>query len=170
MSETYFIKFNFDNAYSCEGKLRQTAELIGQEAVKIKSIIGAVETGWTGAGSAEYIQYLQMLDKNMQERAQSLNEIADIIKGAAIAAADADRRAREEFERNSSNVTMQVCPPPQQSSPPQTPQTSQNQGAARPSHSYSAPDIGSAAQAEKKIPSFLGTAFDAINNVKKNNG
>lgn len=131
------IKFDFDTAYDCESKIRAVAELIEQEGSKMSSLISAVETGWTGAGAQEYIQYLVNVQKNIYERAQNLYNIANMVSGSAELAREAD----EEAARLAAN---QVCSPSASSSqpqasyqPPTSPSASSpgNPGAARPEHS-----------------------------------
>lgn len=144
------INFDFDSAYDCITKIRAVAELIEQEGSKMSSLISAVETGWTGAGAQEYIQYLVNVQKNIYERAQNLYNIANMVSGSAELAREAD----EEAARLAAN---QVCSPSASSSqaqtsyqPPASPsaESSNNPGAARPSHSSSGSGLfGAAANA-----------------------
>lgn len=112
------INFDFSAVYDCAAKVRGIADNVEQEGKKITSLISTVETGWTGAGAAAYINYLEAVQVNIFERSQKLYSIADALEGSAIAAEEADREAaRRLVETNASAQSVSwsqqpaVCPP-----------------------------------------------------------
>lgn len=146
------INFDFDTAYDCESKLRAVADLIEQEGNKMNGLISAIETGWTGAGAQEYMQYLLTVQKNLLERSQNIYNIANMISGSAALAREADEEAAR-------LANQQVCAPPSSASQPQVSyqppvSSNNNTGAASPPSSSS----GSA---------LFGAAANAINNAKR---
>ena len=155
------IYFDFNAVYDCAAKVRGIAANVEQESKKITSLIGTVETGWTGAGASAYINYLKSVQVNVFERSQRLYSIADALEGSAAAAEEADREAARqlaaavaanESATQSASQTQQssICPPlapvcePNNTSPQATPK-----------------EVATA------VNSIFNNAFDAINNAAK---
>ena len=154
------IYFDFNAVYDCAAKVRGIAANVEQEGRKITSLIGTVETGWTGAGASAYIDYLKSVQVNVFERSQRLYSIADALEGSAAAAEEADREAARqlaaaaaanESATQSASQTQQpaVCPPP-------TPVCEPN----------NAPQA-TPKEVATAVNSIFNNAFDAINNAAK---
>lgn len=153
------IYFDFNAVYDCAAKVRGIATNVEQEGKKITSLIGTVETGWTGAGASAYINYLESVKVNIFERSQRLYSIADALEGSAIAAEEADREAARqlaaaaaaEAAAQSASQTQQpaACPPPTPvCEPSNAPQATPKEVATA-------------------VNSIFNNAFGAINNVAK---
>lgn len=127
------IYFDFNAVYDCAERVRHMAEIIEQEAKKVTFIITTVQSGWTGAGSEAYINYLESVRVNIFERSQKLYSIAEALKGSAIAAEEADREAARRLTEAEAAAAAthtkvqqtqpEVCPPQTTYSPPRQEQS-----------------------------------------------
>ncbi len=153
------INFDFDAVYDCAARVRGIAANVEQEGKKITSLIGAVETGWTGTGASAYIDYLKSVQVNIFERSQRLYSIADALEGSAITAEEADREAARQLAAAETMASAQsagqtgqptVCPPP-------TPVCEPNNTA----------QTSSKEEIVGAVNNMFGSAFDALNNASK---
>lgn len=152
------IYFDFNAVYDCAAKVRGIAANVEQEGKKITSLIGTVETGWTGAGASAYINYLKSVQVNIFERSQRLYSIADALEGSAIAAEEADREAARKLAAAEAEIYTQSVSQTQQPSmcPPPTPVCEPN----------NAPQA-TPKEVATAVNSIFNNAFNAVNNAAK---
>lgn len=150
------INFDFNAVYDCAAKVRVIAANVEQEGKKITALISTVSTGWTGAGAAEYIKYLEALQADIVKRSQSLYSIAAALEGSAVAAEKADIEAANKISgaNASTGAASQihqpaVCPP--------TPPVCEPNNTTRPEPKEVVPAVNSM---------FAG-AFDTVKNASK---
>ena len=95
MAKVTKVKFDFAAVKRCAIMLRTTAQQLDEEKSKIRTIIEQVRESWTGAGSEEYILYLESLLKSISMRIQKINEIASMLLHSSEMAEEADQKAGE---------------------------------------------------------------------------
>lgn len=101
---------NVDQVRSAAAAVNKKSEDMTDISESFDKIISAVQTGWTGTGSEDFISRLQMLKDEANNIVRNTSEIAAILSEAANKAEEYDRKMREQFDNqkvngNSGNYT-----------------------------------------------------------------
>lgn len=98
------INFDISLAGDCASMLCRYAEDMNIQSEKVQAMIALVESGWAGAGAAEYREYLTKLRGDIDLRARQLRELGERVHNAKEAALIADREAAKGSGGQAANV------------------------------------------------------------------
>lgn len=87
------IDVNIDQVGTCETMLCRYAEIMGEQAKKVQTMIDSVESRWKGAGASEYTAYLRKMKSDITARSERLKELGDNLGIAKQKAIEADKTA-----------------------------------------------------------------------------
>ncbi len=87
------INFNIEQVGDCQTMLCRYAEIMGEQAEKIHTMINSVGSQWKGAGASEYIEYLEKMKSDINTRSQKLRELSENLGAAKQMAIEADKMA-----------------------------------------------------------------------------
>lgn len=79
--------------YKCSETVKKCANETEEIAQNIQRLIEKTRSGWTGAGSEEFIAYLQGIYNELSNRAENLSNISGAMYNSAQQAEEADREA-----------------------------------------------------------------------------
>lgn len=87
------INFNTEKVSASAAAVRNTAESLNETLKKIDAAIDDIRSGWIGAGSEGYINYLMLIKKDLTLRVGKLSETSDMLKASVDNAVKTDALA-----------------------------------------------------------------------------
>ena len=88
---------NIENARSAASAINKKTERLDELYRSFDKLISAVQTGWNGTGSEDYVYRLQILKNGLADIVRNTSDIAAILNKAANDAEEFDRKASEIF-------------------------------------------------------------------------
>lgn len=129
------VNFKPELVYEYSNTVKKCADETEEIAQNIQRLIEKTRSGWTGAGSEEFIAYLQSIYSELSGRAENLNDISGAMYSSAQQAEEADREAARRVAETAVSTTETLIAN-EASSNTKSASYCNNSSAARKLHNY----------------------------------